>query len=92
GKERLLGRGEQPWVTASAKGPVTVWTDGREGDLWLNSADSRQPTKLSAGARDPMVTTAPNGEGPIVACWESKRDGQSVVLVTRIETGNAKSK
>ncbi len=92
GKERLLGRGEQPWVTGSPKGPVAVWTDGREGDLWLNSADSRQPTKLSGGARDPMITTAANGEGPIIACWESKRDGQSVVLATRIEPSKSASK
>ena len=85
GKEFLLGRGEQPWVTSSANGPVVVWTAGREGDLWLQSAGGRQPQKLAGSARDPMVTAAVGGKGPVIACWESKRDGQSVVLAARID-------
>jgi hypothetical protein len=92
GKEQLLARGEQPWIAASESGPVIVWTERREGDLWVQAPGVRQPQKLSATDRDPMVTASPSGEGPVVACWESKRDGQSVVLAARIETGKPKSR
>ena len=84
GQEQRLGRGEQPWVTASPNGPAIIWTDGREGDLWFTSGNSKQPQKLGAGARDPMIATAPNGKGPVLACWESKQNGQSIVLAMRI--------
>ena len=84
GQEQRLGRGEQPWVTASPNGPAIIWTDGREGDLWFTSGNSKQPQKLGAGARDPMIATATNGKGPVIACWESKQNGQSIVLAMRI--------
>lgn len=92
GKERMLGRGEQPWVTSSADGPVILWTSGREGELWLNTAAARQPQKLASLARDPMVTSAVTGDGPVVACWESSRDGQSVVVASVIESTKPKSR
>lgn len=92
GREQLLGRGEQPWITSSASGPVIVWTTGREGDLLVQSPANKQPLKLAGVARDPMVSSAPNGEGPVIACWESKLNGQFVVLAARIEVGKSKSR
>lgn len=92
GREQLLGRGEQPWITSSASGPVIVWTASREGDLFVQSPASKQPQKLAGTARDPMVSSAANGEGPVIACWESKLNGQTVVLATRIEVGKSKSR
>lgn len=92
GREQLLGRGEQPWITSSASGPVIVWTAGREGDLLVQSPANKQPLKLAGAARDPMVSSAPNGEGPVIACWESKLNGQFVVLAARIEVGKSKSR
>ena len=92
GKEWLLGPGEQPWIAASANGPVIVWTERRDGDLWVQSAGTRQPQKLDAAARDPMVTSSAGGDGPVIACWESKRDGQAVVLATRIDASKPKSR
>ena len=92
GKELLLGRGEQPWIAASASGPVIVWTERREGDLWVQNAGSRQPQKLAGAARDPMVTSPTSGDGPVIACWESKRGSESVVLATRIDAGARKSR
>lgn len=92
GREQLLGRGEQPWITSSPDGPVIIWTTGREGDLLVQSPASKQPQKLAGAARDPMVSSATNGEGPVIACWESKINGQPVVLATRIDVGKPKSR
>ncbi len=83
--EVLLGKGQQPWITATSKGSVIVWTVGREGDLLVQTPVSGQPHKLAGAARDPMISTASNGEGPVIACWESKHDGESVVLAARID-------
>ena len=92
GREQLLGRGEQPWIASSAKGPVIVWTAGREGDLLVLSPPSKQPQKLSGAARDPMVSSATNGEGPVIACWESKLNGQTAIFAARVDIGKAKAK
>ena len=83
--EVLLGKGQQPWIAATSKGSVIVWTAGREGDLLVQSPESEQPQKLAGAARDPMITTALNGEGPVIACWESKLSGDPAVVAARIE-------
>lgn len=83
--EILLGPGQQPWIAGTAKGSVIVWTVGREGDLLVQSPVSGQPQKLAGAARDPMIASSSNGEGPVVACWESKLNGDPVVLAARIE-------
>ncbi len=92
GREQLLGRGEQPWIASSPSGSVIVWTAGREGDLLVQSPASKQPKKLAGGARDPMASSAANGEGPVIVCWESKLNGQSVVLAASVDTGKSKSR
>ncbi len=83
--EVLLGKGQQPWIASTPKGSVIVWTVGREGDLLVQSPVSGQPQKLADAARDPMITAASNGTGPVIACWESKLSGGSVLLATRID-------
>ena len=92
GREQLLGRGEQPWIASSAKGPVIVWTAGREGDLLALTPASKQPQKLSGAARDPMVSSATSGEGPVIACWESKLNGQTAIFAARVDIGKSKTK
>lgn len=83
--ETLLGKGQQPWIAATSKGSVIVWTVGREGDLLLQSPVSGQPQKLAEAARDPMITAASNHTGPVIACWESRLNGDASVLVARID-------
>ena len=83
--EILLGPGQQPWIAGTAKGSIIVWTVSREGDLLVQSPVSGQPQKLAGAARDPMIASSSNGEGPVVACWESKLNGDPVVLAARIE-------
>ncbi len=83
--EILLGPGQQPWIAGTAKGSIIVWTVSREGDLLVQSPVSGQPQKLAGAARDPMIASSSNGEGPVVACWESKLNGDPVVLAARIQ-------
>jgi len=83
--EVLLGKGQQPWIAATSKGSVIVWTAGREGDLLVQSSVSGQPQKLARGARDPMITAGSNGTGPVIACWESRLNGEPAVLAARID-------
>ena len=92
GNEKSLGRGEQPWVASSKGGTIIVWTASREGDLLIQMAGENQPQKLSEGARDPMVASATDGEGPVIACWESKREGQSIISAARIDLRQLKSR
>ncbi len=83
--EKMLGPGYQPWVTATAKGPYVVWTAKREGDLMLQSPGLRMARKLSVDARDPVLASSGNSDGPVVCCWESKRDGQSAIMAMALE-------
>ena len=83
--ETPLGPGQQPWIAGTSQGPVIVWTVGREGDLLAQNPVSGKPQKLAGAARDPMIASSSNGEGPVVACWESKLNGDPVVLAARIE-------
>jgi hypothetical protein len=86
GKEQLLGTGEQPWVSSSPSGPIIVWTSGREGaDLWLQRAGTKQPQKLTSSAGFPMVAASVDGKGPVIACWESSRNGQMMVVALRVD-------
>ena len=91
GKEQSLGRGEQPWIANTKHGAVIVWTTGREGDLLMLAAGTKHPKKIADAGRDPMVASSINGNGPVIACWESKHDGQSVLMAVRIEAGQSNS-
>jgi hypothetical protein len=92
GKEQSLGRGEQPWAAASLVGSVIVWTAGREGDLIYFNPAAKQPQKIANHARDPVVASPLNGDGPVIACWETKHDGKSVVMATRLDISKTKSR
>lgn len=83
--EVLLGPGQQPWIAGTSEGSLIVWTVGREGDLLVQSPVSVKPQKLAGAARDPMITTSSNGAAPVIACWESKLNSDSVVFAARIE-------
>jgi hypothetical protein len=84
GREQLLGRGEQPWIASTATGPVVVWTAAREGDLLMQPASAKTPKKLASAARDPVVVSEASGQGPVIACWESRTNGQPSVLALQI--------
>jgi hypothetical protein len=77
--EISLGNGEQPWLAATAQGPVAVWTKSREGELLTSPLSAIQPRSLAALARDPVIVAAPHGQGFAVVCWESRREKRATV-------------
>lgn len=78
--ERRLGRGEQPWIAATDRGPALVWIEGRPGHLWVMKPGSREPVKLSSDASDPVIAAPRSGPGPAVIVWEQGRGkGRTIV-------------
>ncbi len=85
GKETSLGQGEQPFVTTTPSGSLTVWTSRRGGDLWMQTGTVKRTTKLAADATDPAVAASPKKGGPVVCCWESSQNGKRSVVAQRID-------
>ena len=79
--EALLGKGEQPWVAGTGKGPIAVWTEGRVGKLRLRSLAEANSRVLDEQARDPMIVS--NGEITF-ACWESIGDSEASVVGLKV--------
>lgn len=90
--EILLCPGQQPWIAGTSQGSVIVWTVGREGDLLVQSTSTGESRKLAETARDPAITASANGDGPVIACWESKLNGKSSVMATRITVASPSSR
>jgi len=90
--EILLGPGQQPWIAGTAQGSAIVWTVGREGDLLVQTTSSGKSQKLAGAARDPVIASSPNGDGPVIACWESKLNGDSSVLAAQITLAGTSSR
>ncbi len=83
-KETPLGFGEQPWLAATAAGPIVVWTNRREGDLWMLRPKAKEPTKIASDARDPVVVAVP-GKDRAVVCWEGRTGGQRALLASVVD-------
>jgi hypothetical protein len=83
GKERRLGAGEQPWITATGDGPFVVWLKKRGDVAYLLKPGSTSPIELAAHAADPVIAAGPQGRGPVVAAWET-RDGKSYTIQCRV--------
>ncbi len=83
-KETSVGFGEQPWLAATAAGPVAVWTSRREGDLWMLRPRAKEPTKIASDARDPVVIAVP-GKDQAVVCWEGRTGGQRALLASVVD-------
>ncbi len=90
--EILLGPGQQPWIAGTAQGSVIVWTVGREGDLLVQNTNSGKSQKLAGAVRDPVIASSANGDGPVIACWESKLNGDSSVLAAQITLAGTSSR
>gem|GEM_PF-6256697 len=60
--EDLLGRGQQPWIAATANGTCIVWTSEREGDLMLPAPSSQHAKNWRK---------RPRPDGCLISEWES---------------------
>ncbi len=70
--EKLLGRGEQPSIAATANGNFIAWVDVRGGDLKLLRPASTKPIVVATKASDPVLAAPVACDGPVVLVWESK--------------------
>ncbi len=92
GKEELLGRGMQGWAAAGPannrqSGVFLIWITKRQGDLMLLRPGRETPqTLVEGGTSDPVLAAATDGRGPVVAAWETSRDGQSSIAIRTLRT------
>jgi hypothetical protein len=89
-QETELGPGEQPWLTASSKGPIAVWLRKRGESLLLRLPSAKQPIELSTAAVDPIIAAGGGGGGGskneiVVAAWEDASEGAKRIVCQRIE-------
>lgn len=86
-RESNLGRGRNPWTTATAEGQYTVWVQDRHAPLMLLAPGSQRPHQLAAKANDPVIATSSRGPGPVVVAWEEQRGKGTAIVCQRIAAG-----
>ena len=69
--EHPLGPGVQGWTAIGPDGPVSAWLDRRPGRLVTLLPNASTPITLADRGNDPMLASALDGRGPVVAVWES---------------------
>ena len=84
-QETMLGPGEQPWLTASSKGPVSVWLRKRGDSLLLRLPGADMPVELSRAASDPIVASGGPKNEIVVAAWEDSSSGVKKIVCQRID-------
>jgi hypothetical protein len=82
-EERLLGRGEQPWIASANSTYHIVWLKKRGETLYLlrtgdygAQAGKLNPIELAPHAADPVIAASLSGRGPVVAAWEGRDGGR----------------
>jgi hypothetical protein len=80
-RELTLGRGEQPTVAMTAKGPAFAWLASRPGELMFRASGAASATKIAMQASDPNLLALP--DGGVLCAYESVEDGKSIVRVYR---------
>lgn len=79
--EKILGKGEQPWISMTDQGPVAVWVSRRPGELLVMLPSRKEPLTVANAAVDPAVVTV---DQSAVIAWESKELGRPIIKVKRI--------
>jgi hypothetical protein len=82
-REKSLGKGEQPWLTATKDGTYIVWLKKRGEDALLLVPGKSSPTILAHHAFEPVIVTGPGGKGPIVTAWET-REGKNTAVFCQV--------
>jgi hypothetical protein len=84
-QELELGRGEQPWLTASSKGPIAVWLRKRGESLLFRLPNAKRPIELSTAAVDPVIAAGGPKNDIVVAAWEEESEDAKKIVCQRIE-------
>lgn len=73
--EQPQGDGVQPWAAPGPKGPHLVWLARRPGALQYRAPGAPAPRTLAESANDPVIASAPDAQGPVLAAWEQPGAG-----------------
>lgn len=84
--EELLGVGDQPWITATATGPVICWTSGGARDLMLLGPNETTAVRLDSRAKDPVLAAGVEA-GLVTALWERRTEEGQEVRAVQFDVG-----
>jgi|JI9StandDraft_1071089.scaffolds.fasta_scaffold01264_1 hypothetical protein len=83
--EKLLGVGDQPWVTNSDNGSYFVWTSKRDGDLLLKKPGNSAIDRIGDNASFPVVISAVQRVPLVCVFWEKRMDHTHSIIGYRIK-------
>ncbi len=82
--EKILGRGEQPWIAHAGGRAFVAFVNRRDGDLLLYDALHGTREKIATRASDPVVVSHRVDRNRLFIAWESKDSGMpSIRFVSR---------
>lgn len=90
--ERLIGIGEQPWITSTKDGPIVVWCTRRGGELKMKIDSDEEVHTLATNAYDAVVTAEPVHGNIVYVFWEQSEGGRSSILAKAVEVDSLRSK
>ena len=85
-KERMLGEGEQAWVSSTTQGPVIVWQEWKGGRIMIQPPGGVKANLLTEGATSPVVASSISGKGPVVVAWEKREKFASKIQLRVFNT------
>ena len=90
--ERLIGMGEQPWITSTKEGPIVVWCTRRGGELKMKIDSDDEVHTLATNAYDAVVTAEPVQGNNVYVFWEQTEGGRSSILAKAVKVDSLRSK
>ncbi len=90
--ERLIGIGEQPWITSTKDGLIVVWSMRRGGELKMKIDSDKEVHTLATNAYDAVVTADPLQGNKVYVFWEQTEGGRSSILAKAVEVDSLRSK
>ena len=86
--ERLIGVGEQPWITPTKDGPVAVWTTRRDGELLMKNLSNEHVDSIAKIARDAVVVAEPVQGKTVFVFWEQNENGRTTIFAKAVQVGS----
>ena len=90
--ERLIGIGEQPWITSTKDGLIVVWSMRRGGELKMKIDSDKEVHTLATNAYDAVVTADPLQGNKVYVFWEQTEGGRSSILAKAVKVDSLRSK
>ncbi len=90
--ERLLGMGEQPWITSTTDGPIAVWSTRRDGELLIKNVSNDHVHSIASNARDAIVVADSIRGKSVFVFWEKNDSGRTSIFAKTVELATLRSK